>query len=141
MQDPMHKLARQIPDLREVTVPVAKIQPVVEAWTKKGTSPAYHDRMKSRLKREWPRLHKALTLMVDGDVDEWAAMEANHVLVVLNEVSDQLTARVGEILDDLNVMQAGGHISSVQYTFLYNKVAALLPPVRDEDGDPDANHG
>jgi len=136
MKDPMHELARQIPDLREVTIPVAKVQPVVQAWTKKGPSPAYHDRVKSRLKREWPRLHKALTLMVDGDVDEWAAMEANHVLVVLNEVSDKLTERVDEILSDLLTMRLGGHISQDHYTFLFNKVAALLPPVRDEDGNP-----
>ena len=133
MEDPMHELARQIPDLREVTVPVAKIQPVVKAWTEKGPAA---DRQKSLLNKSWPRLHKALVLMVDGDIEEWAEMEANHVLVVLNEVSEKLTQRVEDILTSLDAMNAGGHITYDQYTYLHNEVSALLPPKRDADGDP-----
>lgn len=62
MQDPLNIE----PDTREVTMPAAKIEPLVKAWRDKGRNPAYHDRMKSKLKREWPALYKALDLLVEG---------------------------------------------------------------------------
>jgi hypothetical protein len=120
-----------IPDLREVSMPAAKILPTVQAWQATGAAP---DRQRALLKKSWPRLSKALGLLVDGESGEWAEFEANSTIVALNEVKNGLVARVTDLLSDVSDLYHDGAIPEEIFRDLNDKLVNLLPEGFDSDG-------
>jgi len=128
MEDPMHEL-QNLPDLREVSMPIAKIRPLVLAWSSPGTSQSHHDRAKSALKRSWPRLYGALVLLIDGDAEEWAHLEANRTIVAMDEISKGITHRVSEALECL--AREEDELDPAIYAHLLEAIQKIAPGTED----------
>lgn len=43
------------------------VERVIDAWVIKGPVPAYHDKIKNKLRREWPTLAKALDELTEEE--------------------------------------------------------------------------
>ena len=116
----MSELAEAIPDLREVSMPAAKITPLVAAWTATGSAA---DRQKSILHKAWPRLFNAIKLLVEGQSEDWAEFEANRAIVAINTIR-------GEVLDDVQAIIDGNALTLPE---VVDELKALIKKYRIGD--------